>query len=126
MTQAVTGLSLQSISFKKCSTPNDLCGGQSNTGTTSDPSASVCTNYTYHSTSVPNVHFYRILPSCALLCVVRWFETDVSGVPISPMFKVQDVMPHDNPEDKRIQFKRGRSLQFRISSQSNITDSTTT
>jgi hypothetical protein len=32
-----------------------------------------------------------ILPSSGLLRSVRWFETDVSGLPTEPTFKSQDV-----------------------------------
>ena len=31
--------------------------------------------------------FDSILPSSELLCGLRWFETDVSGLPVGPIFK---------------------------------------
>ena len=36
----------------------------------------------------------RILPSAGLLRGVRWFKTDVSGLPIRPIFKGQDQDVH--------------------------------
>jgi hypothetical protein len=35
--------------------------------------------------------FKRVFPSSVLLCGVRWFKTDVSGLRICPIFKVQAV-----------------------------------
>ena len=67
-----------------------------------------------------------ILSSSGLLRGVRWFETDVSGLPIGSIFKIQDIFleqlypwrwdflkPRDNPEDGRIEFNRGGSLGSR-------------
>ena len=63
--------------------------------------------------SHPHQHRARngILPSCGLLRGVRWFETDVSRLPVCPIFKGQgassvsnDVTPRNNPEDGRFQF----------------------
>jgi hypothetical protein len=50
--------------------------------------------------------FFLIISSSWLLCGVRWFETDVSGLPIGPIFKGQAVKeawpsktrPIDSPE----------------------------
>jgi hypothetical protein len=83
---------------------------------------------------------FRILPSPGLLRGVKWFKTDVSGLPIGHIFKVQtvnhkpssctawplkkrpisspetSVSNHptacNNPEHGRIQFNRGRSLRY--------------
>ena len=75
---------------------------------------------------------FRILPSSGLLRDVRWFETDVSGLPIGPNFKGQacilemgpmfspetsisnPLTPRNNPEDGRIRFYRSGSFQSRI------------
>jgi hypothetical protein len=77
------------------------------------------------------------ISSSALLRGVRWFKTDVSGLPIYPIFKGQaiqeeasllkmrligspetSVLNHltgrNNPEDGRIQFNSGGSLRSRI------------
>jgi hypothetical protein len=35
---------------------------------------------------------YRILPPSGLLRGVRWFETDVSGLPVGPIFNGQPRM----------------------------------
>ena len=73
-----------------------------------------------------------ILPSSGLLHGVRWFETDVSGLRIGPIFKVKlpkkkltleygtdspetsvsrNLMPRNNPEDGTVQLNCGGSLR---------------
>ena len=39
-------------------------------------------------TSSNSTHTTRILPSSRLLRSVRWFDTDVSGVPVGPVFRL--------------------------------------
>ena len=73
----------------------------------------------------------RITPSSGLLRSVRWFETEVSELPIGLIFKESwplnmeqvgstetSVLNHlksrNNPEDGRIHFNRGESLRSRI------------
>jgi hypothetical protein len=65
------------------------------------------------------------IPSSGLLRGVRWFDTDVSGVPIGPIFTLEDgignpktsVSNHltlrNNPEAGRLQFNHCESLQSR-------------
>ena len=79
-----------------------------------------------------------ILPSCGLLRYVRWFETDVSVLPIGFIFKGQDVQrkkwtlwpltmgpiggpetsvsnqrtPRNNPEDRRIKLMFRQQISF--------------
>jgi hypothetical protein len=50
-----------------------------------------------------------IIPSSGLLRGVRWFETDVSGLDIGPIFKSQVLsltLEDNNPEDGRIPLSR--------------------
>jgi hypothetical protein len=77
--------------------------------------------------------WYWIFPSSGLLRGVRWFETDVLGLPIGSIFKIQavhvlktrstgspetSVLNHltqrNNPEDGRIHFNRSWSPRPRV------------
>ena len=52
----------------------------------------------------------RIIPSSVLLRGVRWFDTDVSGLPIGPIFKGQ--AGQGLPDPSRIHFDRGGCLRL--------------
>ena len=65
----------------------------------------------------PEIHITDwILPSSLLLRSVDWFRTDVSGLPVRPIFKAQSVQEglRSNQEEGRIQFDRCESLRSRI------------
>jgi hypothetical protein len=47
--------------------------------------------YFIHLKPEHNSTYHWILPYSRLLRYVRWFETDVSGLRIGPIFKSQDV-----------------------------------